>query len=66
MTKKDYILIAQAIRIVKLNRSATDTPHEVIRCLTLQFMSDLYKDNKRFDERKFAEMALGPDANTVL
>lgn len=60
MTRKDYELIANSIRMSRNdmpNELANDQTEEVYRIITSRVSADLAKENPRFDSNKFLRYA---------
>ena len=54
MTKKDYIIISRSIAQVVRQYPEADA-QKAIRALFVYLKSELYADNNKFDETKFAK-----------
>jgi len=60
MTKKDYIIIARAIKQTLKDLKFIDNYQEIIRTALIGNMSgELYQGNYKFDKEKFVKACLG-------
>ena len=58
MTKKDYILIAEILKLYNASMLAIDykiTGHALLREMTMKFAESLAETNPRFDKGRFLE-----------
>ncbi len=56
MTKKDYIVIAEALKIAVIETSQnvhTLLPHDIMAHIVSELAAAMKRDNPRFDEARF-------------